>query len=212
MKKRCNYCDETIEYHHRNEFSSHRVNCRKAPFYDEKRRKISKGMKVWLKSGGIETKPYRLVCERCKETFIVNMTEYAFSNRKEPYRRFCSHSCANYRIGSSDVLWYEYGNIKVHGTYELRACHILDQMKNVGEIKEWDYTGDNFIYFDEKGNKHRYYIDFKINREYYLEIKGYKFKNDHLKWDAVRSYGYRLDVWFCSDLKNFEKMYGILVL
>lgn len=212
MKRYCDYCHQWIECNNGREFGSHRANCRKAPFYDEKRRKISEGMKSWLKSQGIETKPYHLVCERCKKTFIVNMTEYAFSNKKEPYRRFCSQSCANYRIGSSDVLWYEYGNMKVHGTYELRTCYILDQMKSVDDIKDWEYTEDTFTYFDAKGKKRQYYIDFKINREYYLETKGYELKNDHLKWETVRRLGHRLDVWFGKDLKKFEREYGIFVL
>ena len=39
----------------------------------------------------------------------------------------------------SYIKWYDYKDFKVHGTYELRTCYILDKMKELILIKDWEY-------------------------------------------------------------------------
>lgn len=98
MRRRCEYCGELINYNRLIEFTSHKGNCKKAPFYDEKKKKISVGVKRMLKAQGIQTKPYVLTCKRCGKEYIVKMTEQKYKVKKSPYHEYCSRSCANSHI------------------------------------------------------------------------------------------------------------------
>lgn len=110
------------------------------------------------------------------------------------------------------VKWIEYvpdgkEPIKVQGSYEIRACKILDNWKKQNLIEDWEYTLDRFKYIHDN-KEHVYLIDFKvfINKYefYYIEVKGRKKDIDEVKWQTVRDLGYRLDVWFDKDLKRLE--------
>ena len=167
-------------------------------------------------------------CKNCKKDF-----EVPYSLRHRP---FCSKSCStifihtgskrskesrkrisegvlqNYKNGKQvyggTTKWYVYKDIKVQGTYELRTCFILDKWKELGKIKDWDYTNDKISYMGLDNKEHTYLLDFKIfenNEYYYLETKGYKTKTDDLKWKAVRDNGDKLVVWFNEDINREEK-------
>jgi len=116
----------------------------------------------------------------------------------------------NYVAGGT-TKWYDYKNIRVQGTYELRTCYLLDEMKRIFVINDWEYTNDRFKYLDVDNKQRTYLVDFKIfNTDgtfYYLEIKGYEKDNDKLKWQAVRNKGYELIVWFNKDIIKNEKKY-----
>jgi hypothetical protein len=103
------------------------------------------------------------------------------------------------------------GLIKVQGTYEVRTCKILDKWKEVGKIKNWEYTKDKFPYIDNNGNKRTYLLDFKIitnnNNIIYIETKGREFEIDYYKWKAVKILGYKLKVWRKKDLKRKERFF-----
>ena len=47
----------------------------------------------------------------------------------------------NYRKTNSNLLhlFYDYNEIKVHGSYEFFVCFILDKMIEINEIKKWEY-------------------------------------------------------------------------
>jgi len=113
------------------------------------------------------------------------------------------------RVGGGKTKWYDYKNIRVQGTYELRTCKILDNWKENGKIKNWEYTKDRIEYIGEDSKKHSYLLDFKVfennNLFYYIETKGYKRDKDDLKWKATRDMGYQLNVWFEEEIINEEK-------
>lgn len=115
--------------------------------------------------------------------------------------------------GNNHVPWYEYKNIKVQGTWELKFCTLLDLWKQDSLIIDWEYTNDRFEYIGIDNKKHTYLLDFKIiknNSEItYIEIKGRLSKVDSLKWDAVRNNGYQLLVLKENNLKNIFKKYNI---
>ena len=155
------------------------------------------------------------VCKLCKEKFEVKQNQNNI---------FCSRFCSGRNAGltflegkypsNATIQWYEYGDIKVRGTYELRTCYILDQMKEIGEIKDWDYTNDRFQYVNVEGDKRGYIVDFKVFSRTieYIEVKGRIVDNDRLKWKAVRDAGYKLDVWTLDKIIEYEKLFGILVI
>lgn len=100
------------------------------------------------------------------------------------------------------------GKIKVQGTFELRTCKILDCWKNVGKIKNWEYTNDRIKYIGVDKKEHNYLLDFKIIENdgsyWYLEIKGYEVLNDKLKWNETVKQGHKLKIWFNKNLKEEE--------
>jgi hypothetical protein len=112
------------------------------------------------------------------------------------------------KITGGTTKWFEYKDIKVQGTYELRTCFILDKWKEQGKIKDWEYTNDRIKYIGIDNKEHSYLLDFKVfendNIFYYIETKGYKKDNDELKWKATRDKGYKLEVWFDDDIKEKE--------
>ena len=118
----------------------------------------------------------------------------------------------NYVAGGTSK-WYDYKNIRVQGTYELRTCYILDKWKDNNLIKNWEYTNDRFDYIGIDGKKHTYLMDFKIfendNTFYYLETKGWEKDNDKLKWKSVIDKGFRLEIWFKKDIIKNEKQADI---
>jgi hypothetical protein len=116
------------------------------------------------------------------------------------------------KVYGGTTKWYNVetsnGSIKVQGTYEIRACKVLDKLKEESKIRNWEYTNDRVEYIKEDGKKHLYLLDFKVwNKDgsfYYVEVKGFKTDNDELKWQAVKDKGFNLEVWFDKDLKEKE--------
>lgn len=168
------------------------------------------------------------ICPSCNKEFEV---EWRRRNQKT-----CSKSCGNIlsggwkkvnktsaewseinkksyregkRVGGGLTKWYDYGDIKVQGTYELRTCQILDIWKEYNIIKDWEYTNDRIEYIGEDGKTHSYLLDFKVftneGLNYYIEVKGFQGPNDILKWKAVREAGNKLEVWFEKDIIKMEK-------
>lgn len=169
------------------------------------------------------------ICLFCRSEFTTNKKS----------KKYCSQSCATkarggWKIASNKLTkedwsrinkrsyenghnyvaggttkWFDYKNIRVQGTYELRTCYILDKWKEENKIKNWEYTNDRIEYIGNDNKKHSYLLDFKVfeNNEmfYYLETKGYIHDNDELKWKATREKGYKLVVWFDEDITKNEK-------
>jgi len=175
--------------------------------------------------------PHKKICKVCNKEFETT------SKKQEVCSRNCSRKhniekAINFNRGNKKVAlnisngrkeafknglinitggttkWFKYKDIKVQGTYELRACFIFDKWKEEGKIKNWEYTNDRIEYIDLDSKKHTYLLDFKIfendNSFYYIETKGYKKDNDELKWKAVRDKGYKLEVWFEENILKEE--------
>lgn len=154
---------------------------------------------------------------------------YRLSLRKQNYQLVGRHINKAtglkkaYAIGSKiqtggKTKWYNVqtsnGLVKVQGTYEVRMCKILDVMKNLNQIKDWQYTNDTIPYIGLDNQQHSYLIDFKVyindNKFYYIQTKGYLHNDDQIKWKATRDAGYRLDVYFIKQLIQSEEKYNII--
>ncbi len=130
--------------------------CAKAFSTKVKRKEINDKISKTLKGRGnpslIKT------CYHCKKEFEIN-----WSKR---HQKFCSLSCnttsrnlgtrkteeqkekirnsvkQTYIDGKSvyggKTKWYTYKDIRVQGSYELRACFIFDKWKKEGKIKDWE--------------------------------------------------------------------------
>ena len=105
--------------------------------------------------------------------------------------------------------WIKYQDFKVQGTYEHRTCEILENWKIGKLIKDWEYIPIRIKYFDELGIERVYTIDFNYTtncgKTIYLEIKGYMKIRDVYKWNSMIDENHILQVWFSSDISNFEK-------
>lgn len=195
-------------------------------FSDESKRKKSNKTKlahkkgIYLKFKGIHNLESRICLNsNCKKEFFVERW------RKIKYcSRDCMNSCTIYKQIKSErtssiyknskhpfcgkTKWYNYNNIRVQGTYELRTCKILDKWKEQNKIKDWEYTNDRIKYVGIDGNIHNYLLDFKIfNHDdswYYIEVKGYKTNIDDLKWNAAKNLGLDLKIWYHNDIKEHE--------
>lgn len=162
----------------------------------------------------------KLICQNCQTEFIVN-----WNKRRQTC---CSRSCAtSYRGGwtnHSKVNWsevnkrsYQTGKnfvaggttkwivvacsdrtLKVQGSYEAKACRILDEAKLSGMIKNWEYAKNRIQYIGSDSKKHTYIIDFTVTNLddtiTYVEVKGRTTITDLLKWEALRKIG-TLAVW-----------------
>jgi hypothetical protein len=162
-----------------------------------------------------------ITCKHCEKTLKVS-----FTKRNQ---MFCSQLCASksrpwsnhdkidwssihknaYKNGRNFVAggttkWIKYRDIKVQGSYEFKACQILDTLKANGEIKDWFYAKDRIPYFTKDGISHTYLIDFTVllNDESikYIEVKGRETELDHIKWKAVTDLGHTLEIWRKTDL------------
>ena len=109
--------------------------------------------------------------------------------------------------GTTD--WVVYKEIKVQGSYELRACHILDGWKESCQIFDWEYTNDRIQYVGIDDKNHTYLLDFKVwitdKSFYYIETKGYIKEVDELKWAATRNQGFALEIWMLEDIEKYER-------
>ena len=80
--KICKHCNEEIICEKQQQFASHVSCCKSNP-----RERIYKTK---------ERFNYNVNCEKCKNEYVVNLTEYNFI--KNNYSKYCSRSCANSHI------------------------------------------------------------------------------------------------------------------
>jgi hypothetical protein len=161
-------------------------------------------------------------CLNCKKQIKLN-SKYGYcihciGNAKELCKKqsdILKEAYKNGRkiYGGNRAKWYKYKDIKVQGTFELRACYILDAMKLAGLIKDWNYTNDRIKYFDENNKQRSYLFDFKLinldNSINYIEVKGYIKSLDKIKWKAAEEQNYILKVWQFKELKQYENQFNI---
>lgn len=208
--KECKFCKEE----HTRDSNFCTVKCARA--YSGSK---SKGTKKPRKSNPPITK----ICGVCKNEFTVN-----YNKRKQ---KTCSRSCARkstggwnnhdkvdwsavhrkaYENGNNYVAggtteWLVYKDIKVQGSYELRVCEILDELKESNKIKDWHYSTTRIKYEFEDITK-TYIIDFTIDEldgsQKHIEVKGRERDLDKVKWNAAKSQGLNLEVWRKEDIFN----------
>lgn len=218
------------------------LSCRnsRGPRSDEVKRKISDAVKlnpnvyIGAKRGGKRTAELtrknriQIKCLFCGTLFhVIDGKESKYCSKT------CMYLCPTRKENISSTLkeayingkhvfggwtkWFDVetsnGIIRVQGTYEKRVCIILDKLKRLNEIIDWEYTTDRIKYIGIDKKYHNYLLDFKIFTDsdwYYLETKGYQTETDLLKWDAVRSKGYKLVVWFEQDIIDKENMVSMV--
>jgi len=173
------------------------------------------------------------VCSQCSKSFFTKRKPWKF------WKNFCSNSCTTtffWRIGyltsivkerirkglyvhtggTCKKIKFTSSNWKVQiiqGSYEYRMCLILEKLKELRYLKEWESTNDFFPYIGLDWKEHFYFIDFKVYdfnwNFYYIETKGYQTLTDILKWNSIKKLWYRLEVYFLKDIQEKEKVLGI---
>ena len=140
--KICKHCNEEIICEKQQQFASHVSCCKSNP-----RERIYKTK---------ERFNYNVNCEKCKNEYVVNLTEYNFI--KNNYSKYCSRSCANSHI-KTDL--------------QKEAISIIN--KNSLKVKEANIQSgiNRRIYLDDEHKKHR-----EKQKEYYNQNKTKKFYND----------------------------------
>ena len=150
------------------------------------------------------------LCKGCKSIQSAKHVDWS-SIQKQAYA-----SGRNYVAGGT-TKWIEVetsnGVIKVQGSYQQRMCKVLDRMKELEEIKDWQYTNDRISYVGIDNKEHSYLLDFKVYHTdqsiRYIETKGRVQQNDYCKWQSTRQKGYDLQICFQTDIKNYELQYSI---
>jgi hypothetical protein len=155
-------------------------------------------------------------CRSCASKFNISKAIVKNTGNKERGKKISEKRKQLFKSGDLSITggttkWYDYKDIRVQGTYELRTCKILDKWKEQGKIKDWEYTNDRITYVGLDKKEHTYLLDFKIfdnDSYYYLETKGWKDETDELKWKAVKNRGDKLVVWFDEDIIEYEKLFS----
>ncbi len=194
--------------------------CANSHIFTEEQNK-SKGRKGHIQWNKGLSKYKNKFCKICGKKIYsnnVNGTGYCllcFNKSKTRKNRASKNLLKQYKNGreiyGGITKWYNYKNIKVQGTYELRTCFILDKMLELGEINNWEYTNNRIKYIGEDNKEHSYLLDFKVD-DYYIETKGYIQKKDLLKWKAAENQGIKLKKWFLEDIKKEEKRLNMVGL
>jgi hypothetical protein len=185
-------------------------------------KKISEGLKRYYTSdSGKEF--IKNHAEKLKKYKKCPCCDKKFYGGKKYCSKFCLQKSAGINIsetrknmfarGELEVTggttkWLTYKNIRVQGSYEYRACVLLDKLKDLKLIKDWHRSNFRVNYLGVDNKRHSYLVDFEIitksGRLLYLEIKGYIKDNDLLKWDAMKKQSYKLIVWMDKNLKLIE--------
>ncbi len=223
----CPKCGLPKSYEKRNnKFCSRRCANSRGPRSEEFKRNLSEK----IKSMNPHIQTVEKTCPVCKNNYKTRKATQKFCSRecnrinnlqkingskKSDYTKM-KISKTRKRLFSEGILdvtggntkWVKYKNIKVQGTYELRMCYILDDLKKISKIKDWSYTNDRIEYKNVNGELATYLLDFKIIRNdrtyFYIETKGYIRDNDPYKWKACKEKGIELYVFFDDDIKIIE--------
>lgn len=187
---------------------------------------ISKGVKKYnsteegkqkRKLQGERLRKYK-ICPQCKNKFygfkkycskkcIIFSLPYRNNKISITRKRMFAEGTLNVTGGTTK--WLIYNDKKVQGSYEYRACIILDKLKSLNLIKDWKKSNFRIKYIGEDTKQHSYLIDFELftksGRILYIETKGYIKPNDLLKWQAMKNQNYKLLVWKINHLQQIEQ-------
>lgn len=127
-------------------------------------------------------------------------------------RLIVDYASGKRKVLGGKIRKYSYSDLKVQGTYELRACKILDKLKELGKIIDWSYSTTRIKYFSKIHQRERTYIvDFTIIQNdgiSLLEVKGRVRDEDFEKWEAARKL-FPFEVWYNRDLLKNEFQLGL---
>ena len=91
MEHTCSYCGLSFETGPK--LGSHKRNCTLNPKHDEMRRKNAESHRK-------PTQKYTFTCEKCGDSFELDLSDS--QRRRKNCGRFCSRSCANFRVISKE--------------------------------------------------------------------------------------------------------------
>jgi hypothetical protein len=183
MKKECKYCKQIIIYRHKNNFAAHCTNCKKAPWYESRKQKISQTYK-----NKNPIKKYIFICPKCNKEFSQWLKISYYNNGS--YRKYCSRNCANSRIQTQEIN--QKRSLKLKGKIHLekrenRYCQICNKqfecfisslrttcgnkkcISKIISLKNKKYDNYNSSYIPSRKNK-KYKDLHRIIMEKYLKI------------------------------------------
>ena len=225
--KLCEYCSKEND----GSFATGRFCCRSCSYgFSTKAKRIEINKAVSISLSIVKIKKICPICEKEFEDYpngrrktcsgpcgrsLSNKVTYAKPGYKEKLSNAIKLSYINGReVAGGRAKWLKYKDINVQGSFEFRACKILDSWKDNNLILNWGYTRDRFQYINAEGKTRTYIIDFKIfdndGSFYYLEVKGYKIDNDNYKWNEVRK-THKLEVWYKEEIKKYEEEINAMV-
>lgn len=151
-----------------------------------------------------------IYCKKCRSLQAGKHINWSAINK-------LAYSEGRNRVGGGTTKWVEVetsnGIIKVQGSYQQRMCKILDKMKEIGDIQDWQYTNDRISYVGIDNKEHSYLLDFKVYHNdqsiRYIQTKGRVQENDYCKWTATKQKGFNLQICFQKDIKDYEIKYNI---
>ena len=106
------------------------------------------------------------LCQNCGREFV----RPTFSSSK---MMFCSLTCSNSKPSYIRIKRYNFGDLELEGSYELRFIACCERFKI--DWKMWDKQ-DFFTWIDSNGRTHEYRPDFVIQlngQSVVIEVKGY---------------------------------------
>ncbi len=131
--------------------------------YKPKEYIIHKKICLFCNKEFITTKRTQHFCSRlCARRYNIQLASNAqqekIKNNPDWWSQIHKKAYANGHnyVAGGTTKWYDYKNIRVQGTYELRTCFILDRWKEEGKIKNWEYTNDRIQYIGKDNEKHNY--------------------------------------------------------
>lgn len=183
MEKFCDYCNQIVILESLKQWGAHRKNC----LFNPNRESILENLRNRGRTLGNRIGFGKASTE---ERELLRRQKISETMKKNP-------KSGGLREGSGrgKKQWYESpiaGKVYVRSSYELEYVKWLDE-NNI----QWKGNLIKFPYeFEEK--LRYYYPDFYlIESEEYVEIKGYKTKQDEAKW---KDFPYKLKVLFKGDL------------
>lgn len=192
---KCKYCNKEFEKYQ--SLSAHYGHCKYNPNntneklnkrYKETLIKVNKKNKENQLQKELTRKERKLICKKCGQEYILNLTDEEFENKK--YSEYCSRSCANSRGPRSEKTKKKISDgIKKSEIY--KTNNLLAIQKRVKEK-------DNNAIFDENGHKIYYYICKECGKEYTnldnrnINSKIYCSKECKHNWQSKHIGGYRI--------------------
>lgn len=201
---------------------------------EKTKRKIQLSLLAYNGNDNIYPRQIQLTCKFCNKKFLY------IQKSKRSINNYCSKRCKslynqvdkshlsqifkqqwkNGRLFKGGCGWSKWiqvetsnGIIKVQGSYQQRMCKILDKMKEIGDIQDWQYTNDRISYVGIDNKEHSYLLDFKVYHNdqsiRYIQTKGRVQENDYCKWTATKQKGFNLQICFQKDIKDYEIKYNI---
>lgn len=163
---KCEYCGK--EFEKLQGLSAHKGHCKLNPNNTKEKLKkrykeislkgsktIIENHKIKFQQEELTRKERKLVCQRCRKEYILNLTDKEFENNK--YSKFCSRSCANTRQHSEETKKKIGEHVKKSEIY--KTNNLLAIQKRVKEK-------DNNTIFDKNGHKIYHYICKECGKEY----------------------------------------------